>query len=112
MIYGSEHVSICYYFLAGNYSHPIKILTYSINLVVKFCILKILIITVTLQDPEEQMKRIATFLSLSVSGELIKKIREECSLQSMRDKKGKFDLDKEGNPIMYRKGKPKKKNTN
>lgn len=47
----------------------------------------------------------AAFLELTPSDELIRNIIHECSLDRMRDRKGKYDLDEEGKSIMYRTGK-------
>ncbi|CAG5120022.1 unnamed protein product [Candidula unifasciata] len=56
------------------------------------------------KNPTEQIQRMAAFLDLNPSDDLINSIKSECSLDRMRDKKGKYDLDAEGKSIMYRKG--------
>lgn len=57
------------------------------------------------QNPQKIIQDLADFLDLSPSPDLVSNIVRECSIERMRVKKAQFDLDKEGNPIMYRKGK-------
>ncbi|CAL1537695.1 unnamed protein product [Lymnaea stagnalis] len=57
------------------------------------------------QNPKKIIQDLANYLDLSPSAELVSKIVSECSIERMRAKKAEFDLDKQGNSIMYRKGK-------
>ncbi|KAH9525688.1 Sulfotransferase 1C4 [Bulinus truncatus] len=56
------------------------------------------------QNPHTTIQDLALFLNLSPSQDLISQICEECALSKMKEKKAHFDLDSDGNAIMYRKG--------
>ncbi|KAK0045578.1 sulfotransferase family cytosolic 1B member 1 [Biomphalaria pfeifferi] len=56
------------------------------------------------QNPQQTILEMAQFLNLTPSEDLIRQICQACHIDTMREKKAQFDLDSEGQAIMYRKG--------
>ncbi|XP_046568571.1 sulfotransferase 1A1-like [Haliotis rubra] len=56
------------------------------------------------EDALSQIRRISHFLGLSHDDAFLRKVDDWCSFKRMRERKGKYDLTPEGQPIMYRKG--------
>ncbi|XP_052101585.1 sulfotransferase 1B1-like [Mytilus californianus] len=68
------------------------------------------VLSVTYEDlkliPIQTMKKIASFLNVNISEELIKDIFDKCAFDNLKDHKldGSRDIDPEGNSTLWRKG--------